>query len=307
MKKCIVTGANGFVGQSLIKKLNKENIEVYAIVKDENENIDSIKDFENVKIVYCDLADIKSLPQKILERDVDTFYHFAWIAAGGKERANYNIQLLNTKYACDCAETAKKLDCKKFLCSGTITEKIAENVLDLSVKSENIIYGISKHTTHCLLDVICQKLDLDYIWMQFSNLYGPHSINGNIVQYTIDRLMHNQIAEFGPANQPYDLLYIDDLAEQMYLLGKNQMKNNCYYLGSDTPVILKEYLLKIGDIMNKKDLILIGSREDDGSRYDSSWFDVSPLLKEIGDIKFTNFEDGINNTINWIEVQNNAI
>ena len=307
MKKCIVTGANGFVGQSLIRKLNEENVIVYAIIKDENENIDSIKDFENVKIVYCDLADIKKLPEKILERDIDVFYHIAWISAGGSGRANYNIQLLNTKYACDCAEIAKKLNCKKFLCAGTITEKIAEDVLNLTVKSENIIYGISKHTAHCLLDIICQSLGLDYIWMQFSNLYGPHSINGNIVQYTIDRLLHNQTAEFGPANQPYDLLYIDDLAEQMYLLGKIKMKNNCYYLGSNTPMILKEYLLKIGDIMNKKNLILIGSKKDDGTRYNSSWFDISPLLKEIGTINFTNFEDGINNTINWIEVQNNAI
>ena len=261
MKKCIVTGANGFVGAALIKKLTQENVEVYAIVKDEYENVDSIKSFKNCHIVYCDLKSIETLPDKIHERNFDAFYHFAWISAGGTGRSDYNIQLLNTKYTCDCAVAAKKMSCRKFLASGTITEKIAENVLNTKCKSENIIYGIAKHTTHCMLDVICNKLQLNYIWMQFSNLYGPHSINGNIVQYTINRLIKGEKAEFGPAVQPYDLLYIDDLALILWEMGKTDLNKNCYYIGSRSMRILKDYLIEIGKIMNKSDLISIGAKE----------------------------------------------
>ena len=39
MKSAIVTGANGFVGTWLTKKLLEENVKVYAVVKDENEDI----------------------------------------------------------------------------------------------------------------------------------------------------------------------------------------------------------------------------------------------------------------------------
>ena len=55
MKNVIVTGANGFVGSHLVRALDKKHIHVFAVVKDENENIDTIQLLENVEIVYCDL------------------------------------------------------------------------------------------------------------------------------------------------------------------------------------------------------------------------------------------------------------
>ena len=53
MKKVIVTGANGFIGTNLLKELSKHNLNIFAIIKDEQENIDNIKDIKGVKIVYC--------------------------------------------------------------------------------------------------------------------------------------------------------------------------------------------------------------------------------------------------------------
>ena len=51
MNKAIVTGANGFVGSHVCKDLCNEGIKVYAIIKDENENIDNIKDLDNIEII----------------------------------------------------------------------------------------------------------------------------------------------------------------------------------------------------------------------------------------------------------------
>ena len=45
MKNAIVTGANGFVGTWLVKKLCSQNVQVTAIIKDTNENIDDIKSY----------------------------------------------------------------------------------------------------------------------------------------------------------------------------------------------------------------------------------------------------------------------
>ena len=50
MKKVIVTGANGFIGTALCKKLSDEGINVIAIVRDKEENITKIKDIPRLKI-----------------------------------------------------------------------------------------------------------------------------------------------------------------------------------------------------------------------------------------------------------------
>ena len=77
MNKAVVTGANGFVGSHVCKELADSNTKVYAVIKDENENIDSIKDLQGISIVYCDLDNIESLSEKITDNDIDVFYHFA--------------------------------------------------------------------------------------------------------------------------------------------------------------------------------------------------------------------------------------
>lgn len=301
MKKAIVTGANGFVGYWLLRELQKNGVHVTAVIKDENENISMFSVFTDIDVVYCDLSQLGTLTDKVAERDYDVMYHLAWVSAGGPGRADYAIQLNNVKYACDAVHVAKELGCSKILFAGTITEKIAENILNLSGKAVNNIYGICKHQTHCLVDVVSQQVGIDYVWMQFSNLYGPYSINGNIVGYTIKELLMGNDAKFGPANQPYDLLYIEDLVYAAYLLGAKPTRSHCYYLGSGDVRVLSDYLKEIGRVCGMEDKIKIGARPDDGTRYDASWFDISPLREDTGYEPKVTYQEGLLETIKWMK------
>lgn len=138
--------------------------------------------------------------------------------------------------------------------------------------------------------------------MQFSNLYGPYSINGNIVGYTIKEILEGRNAIFGTAQQPYDLLYIEDLVYAAYLLGEKDVKRTCYYLGSGNPKILKDYLIRIGELCGNPDAIKIGARADDGLKYDLEWFDASALIEDTGYMPRISFDQGVLNTINWMKL-----
>jgi len=291
VRKAIVTGANGFIGSWLIKELIKYNIEVIAVVRNKESNIDAIP--ENVRIVYCELELISDLVDLVCDRDIDVFYHLAWGGSGGNYRSNYKIQLLNSGYACDCAVVAKKLNCKKFICTGTITEKIAENILSIDVKAENTIYGIAKHTTHCLLDVACKNLQLPYVWARLSNIYGGNNSTGNIISYTINELQKGNRPIFSKAEQPYDLMYVKDTAKALYLLGEKETNENCYFVGSGKPRILKEYLILIRDIYGNGADIGLGERPEDGLKYNMDWFDTSDLKRDTGFEVLNTFEYNI--------------
>ncbi len=295
MKKAIVTGANGFIGSWLIKELVKNNVEVIAIVRNENSNIDVIS--KQIKIVYSDLGSISGLANKISDRDIDVFYHLAWSGTGGKDRADYKLQLLNSNYACESAVLAKELNCKKIVCTGTITEKIAENILNIKVKAENTIYGIAKHTTHCLLDVLCKKLDLKYVWARLSNIYGGNNLTGNIISYALEELQQGKKPSFSKAEQPYDLMYVKDMVRALYLLGTENIIENCYFVGSGEPRILKDYLISIKNIFGNDAKIGLGERPEDGLKYYLDWFDTSNLQRDTGFQVLNTFEDNIREII----------
>lgn len=197
----------------------------------------------------------------------------------------------------NCAEVAKQVNCKKFLCSGTIAERNIESLHNLDKTGAGMFYGASKYSTHIMLETYCKNIGLNFVWMQFSNIYGPSNKTGNLVSYTLTQILDNKEATFGPAKEPYDFIFVNDLINAVYLLGIKETKYNFYFIGSGTPRLLKDYLLEIGRIANKEELIKIGVRDDDGIRYDYSMFDITNLKNDIGDYVSMPFDEAIKYTI----------
>ena len=64
---------------------------------------------------------------------------------------------------------------------------------------------------------------------------------------------------------------------------------------------MKDYLIRIGELAGYVDKIGIGIREDDGVKYTMDMFDNSNLVNTIGEYVSTDFDKGINKTINWLK------
>ena len=301
MKKAIVTGANGFVGQWLVKELIRHDITVYAVIKDENEDISVFGVINELNIVYCDLSNIKNLCDLIPDNDIDVFYHLAWTGAGGPLRADYAVQLDNARYSCDAAYAAKQLGCKKFLAAGTITENVVDNMLKMQNPSQNMMYGICKKTTRLLLNVYCQMIELPFVWMQFSNIFGPGNFSGNLISYTMTELINGKKPSFSKGTQPYDFIYIKDLVNAVYLLGVKELKERSYFLGSGKSRLLREYLSAIPEILGNGYEVGIGERPEDGIEYKTEWFDISALQRDTGFCPAYDFKDAISETFDWIK------
>lgn len=297
----IVTGANGFVGRWLVNELVENNVKVIAVIKDENEDVSMFSGRRNVEIVYCELCSIKKLTEKIKSQGFDAFYHLAWVGSGGALRADYNVQLENAKYSCDAAMAAKELGCKKFLAAGTITEEIVDSTLTANAVSQNMMYGISKKTVHLMLNALCLSIGLDFVWMQFSNIYGPNNLSGNLISYTMTELINGRRPAFSKGEQPYDFIYIKDLVHAAYLLGFVPTKHRDYFLGSGNSRKLCEYLSQIPEILGETFEVGIGERPEDGVVYKPEWFDNTLLAKDTGFIAKYSFEEGIKETFRWIK------
>lgn len=297
MKRVIVTGANGFIGSSLIKKLVAHNVEVVGV---------DIT-FAGGRIPASDLitrvescVDV-TLAEKLPEVEYDAFYHLAWRGVNGTEKANPSIQLANIQIAIDCADVCKKIGAKKLLCAGTVAENATYSLPELKQTSGGMMYGVAKHACRLIVEDYCKNIGLPFVWMQFSNIYGVGNKTGNLVSYTLGELMAGKEATFGPARQPYDFIYVDDLIEAVYRLGGHETQKAFYYIGSGRPRILREYLLRIGELAERADKVCIGIRPDDGIKYSMEMFSNRTLVEEIGDYVSTDFDNGIRKTIEWLK------
>lgn len=299
MKNVLVTGANGFIGSSLVNILLKNGVKVVAI--DISFAGPRIPDCDKVVKLEIGLDDIEKLKEFIPVGEYDVMYHLAWAGVNGSSKADPMVQLNNIQMGINCAKLCKELGVKKLLCAGTVAEQVVLSLPNLTQTSGGMMYGVAKHCAHLMLEDYCKNIGVNFIWMQFSNIYGVGNKTGNLVSYTLGELLAGKEATFGPAAQPYDFIYVDDLLEAVYRLGASDNKKSTYYIGSGSPKILREYLLRIGELIGLKDKIGIGLRPDDGIKYDFSMFDTTPLKETIGDYVSINFDEGIKKTIEWLK------
>jgi UDP-glucose 4-epimerase len=300
MKKVIVTGANGFIGTWLLYELSKHEVEIYAVVRNESIDKSVIEKLPHIKIVYCDLSNIENLDKVINEKGFDAFYHLAWVGSAGESRNDYKVQMSNAIFACDAAKVAKKLECKKFLCAGTITEQIVDGIFTLDGVSSNMIYGIAKKTAHELLEVVCKNIGIDFIWMVFSNVYGPYNMSGNLLNYALCEIAENRVPSFSMGTQPYDFIYVKDLVRAAYLLSLNGIKNKVYFIGSGAPRLLRDYLEELPKIIENSK-IDIGKRQEDGIKYKEEWFETTSLTEDTGFKAEYSFRVGVLETMDWLK------
>lgn len=299
MRNVIVTGANGFIGSTLIKKLVEDEIKVLAI--DVSFTPSRLPVSKQITTVETNITNSDNLVAKVPQGQYDAFYHFAWAGVNGVVKSDPVAQIKNIEIAAICMKVCKQIGCRKFLCAGTIAEQSVNSLPFLETTSGGMMYGIAKHCTHLLLENYSKNIGQPFVWMQLSNIYGPGNMTGNLVSYTLGELFAGNNPCFGPADQPYDFVSVADTIEAIMRLGEIETKKNFYYIGSGKPQLLKDYLLTIGKEMKCPERIRIGERNDDGIKYLWRMFDVDDIKSEIGDYISKTFEEGIRETINWMQ------
>lgn len=302
MKKALVTGANGFIGSWLLRKLSSEGVSVLAVVKNENADYASISHLPNVRIIFSDLSEIKLLANKIPDRDIDVLYHLAWAGSTGALRGNYELQLQNAKYTVDAAGTAAALGCRRFVGAGTLAEFDCQAYImeDGSTPLPASFYGSAKIVSHFMSKAECSLLKIEHVWAYLSNTYGEGNRTQNFVNFASDLMFSGKRASFTSGEQPYDFVYVSDTASALYLLGEKGKANHAYYIGSTKPNLLLEFIVKIRDAIDPSIPLYLGEIDFSGVNQPASVFDCSKLVKDTGYLPEVSFETGIRRTAAWL-------
>ena len=302
MKKVIVTGANGFIGTALCKKLSDEGINVIAIVRNKEENITKIKDIPRLKITYCDLSDFRNLSKYVEDRDIDALYHLAWIGSAGTLRGDSDVQIRNIQYTCDTVKACLDMNCKRFIFASSIMEyEIQATMVTDTMPSINTLYSSAKVAADYMARTLSGSYGIDYIRAVISNIYGPGETSPRLVNTSLRKMLNNEHCAFSTGNQLYDFVYITDAAKMFIEIGRYGIANRTYYIGSQEPRPLKEFLCEMRDQVDPDIEIGLGEIPFNGVSLSYKEFDINAVKKATGYIPEVTFAQGIKNTLEWIK------
>lgn len=301
MKRVIITGPTGAIGMALIQKYAKVEAEVTAVCHRGSNRISNIPVSEKVKVVECDLDEIRTLPD-ILHGTYDVFFHFAWACTAGGGRNNIDAQMQNIRYAIEAVEAASKLGCKCFVGAGSQAEygrfegKLNPKV---PVFPENG-YGIAKLCAGQLSRIRCSQLGIRHIWFRILSVYGRYDGGQTMIMSSIRKMLSGDSPEYTPAEQIWDYLYSEDAAEALYLAAERGRDGAIYCLGSGQARPLKEYIEIMRDEIAPGLLLKFGAKPYTDKQVMYLCADISELHKDTGFVPRYSFEEGIRETIKWM-------
>lgn len=303
LKKVIISGANGFLGNALLKSFVNDKVKVFALTNDLSKVDKKLLRNEYLDWIEINVDFIKDIENVIRDTEIDVFYHFAWEGSSGSIRGDYKVQINNIYNACDSAVVASKLGCKKFVFAESIMEYEIKKAIDLTDNvSINTLYSTAKLAAKYMSKTVCQKEGIDYIGALISNVYGPNEKSERLINSTIRALNAKKHCSFSSGEQLYDFIYIDDAVEILKLIGDAGEKNESYYIGNIKQKKLKEYIIELCDTISEdesyKNLLGFCELPNPTTILDFNEFDTKKVYNKFGYEPKISFKEGIKRTNN---------
>lgn len=211
--KVLVTGATGFVGGHLVKRLINDGHSVRALVRKGRD----IKGFDGrVEIVYGDITDPHSLDDAT--RNVDMVYHSAALVreAGVPDSLFYEVNVKGTE---NLLEASLRNGVKQFIhistCGvhGDVQDPPATE--DTPFNPEDIYQKTKIESERLAMDF--RKKGLHVVIIRPAGIYGP----GDTRLLKLFKLIkERKFLMVGDGRTLFHLVYIDDLIDALILAGQ---------------------------------------------------------------------------------------
>lgn len=301
MKKAIVTGANGFIGSAVVRRLLRAGVEVIALVHS-HQSREFDAENSRLRLVPFELERIDRLEELIPDRDIDTFYHFAWNGGHADDRNDAGKQLKNAEWSVECVKAAKRLGCARMVCAGTIMEF---ETYAAAMEQENrpgmgYIYGGAKLAAHAMCKSAAVQEGIALVWGMLINAYGVGEYAPRLINRTIRNVLEGAPLKFTEGKQIYDFVYVDDAAEAFYLLGEKGRAFKSYMIGSGEPKPLREFLEQLHETIAPDRVFQYGAVPYTGADLPESVFSIDELQRDTGYTPRVSFQEGIARTRDWL-------
>lgn len=176
MSKVLVTGANGFLGSWVVRRLLEEGHQVYSLVRKTSD----LSELQGVptEYLYGDVTDLHSLLASF--EGIDTVFHLAGLIAYKRsERAM--MEKVNVEGTSNVIEAVRARNVRKLVHLSSVVavgagfspNQVLNEDSPFNVSHLDLGYFETKRKAEALVKEACNKNRLDAVILNPSTIYGP--------------------------------------------------------------------------------------------------------------------------------------
>ena len=310
-KKILVTGAGGFIGSHLVKKLSKLAAKVRVFVRYNSRNDWGLLEFlpksvqNSLEIFAGDLKDPEAVRKAV--KDCEIVFHLGALIAIPYSYINpMDFIQTNINGTANIASACREYKVKRLI--HTSTSEVYGTAKYTPIDEKHPLQGQSPYSASKIAaDKIIESQYLSFglpaATIRPFNTYGPMQSARAIIPTIVTQALTNKKIKLGSVSPTRDLTFVSDTVESFIKMALNQKAvGEVVNIGTGIEFSIRQLVDKIGIILNKKLVI-----EHDTSRIRPKMSEVNRLVcdnrkaKDIIDWQPTvSIEEGLAKTIEWI-------
>jgi nucleoside-diphosphate-sugar epimerase len=299
--RILLTGATGFIGSHLLKKLMMINVPVAILVRKKSDNWRILEMQKEVHVIQGELENIASITGPIINFKPDTLVHLAWYGVENRFRNDYQQVSLNLTHVANLLQLAEEACIKKIIAFGSQGEYGPQNIpIDEKViPRPTTLYSAAKLSAFHLFNVFCKQQSIDFSWIRLFSIYGPKDNGSWLIPTVIKQLFLKREPALTAGTQKWDFLYIDDAVDAIIKILQTENTNGIFNLGSGRSLAIREIVEKIRDNIDpalELGFGLIPYREDQVMFLEANIEKLKTLANWMPQI---GLDEGLQKTIAW--------
>jgi len=238
--KILVTGASGFIGSKLIKKLIGNNHSVTALVHKQN-----IKD-SSIKIIKGDLT---SSTFVIPDGQYDVVIHLA--AATPLEKNKKTLKKINYNGTVNLFEQIK--DKTKFFVYasglgvfGDAKDKVVDENTEINPHTE---YAKIRLDAQKFLEKSCKENSIAFTVVYLGEVYGD---GGWFANHVVPRIKKGRLRIPNSGNYYRSLIHVDDVVSTIVTIAEKSIQNDSFVVTDSNSVLFSEFINYVADKIGAK-------------------------------------------------------
>lgn len=296
-KKVLVTGASGFIGANLVRRLIQDGAEVFVLVR-KNSNLWRLNDIlKKIHTHVGDLTDFKNIKKIISDVKPDGIFHLgATTIMSGVISEPDKVAAVNVLGTKNLLVAFEGIDYDFFMNTSTFTE------------DEKDDYAKSKKMASEFCVNYAKQNKKPIVTLRLFTPYGPFIQKGRLIFNVLTKAMRNEDIEMTSPEIARDFIYVDDLVD-LYISAALHAKANIgevFNAGSGVEITLKEVIDSAIKITGSKSTVKWGARPV--VSYDSNAVNagISQTISRLGWSPKTSFFEGMKKTYEWLKQNLNS-
>jgi dTDP-6-deoxy-L-talose 4-dehydrogenase (NAD+) len=244
--RIVITGATGFIGSDLIKKINTQQNKILCISRKKNKNK------KNIKWIRCSLSEDNKYKKIISEFKAEIVIHLAWEGIPDLSKKNceknLNISKKFLKYF------LKSKYCKKIIISGTCFE-YKKNIGSCDEKSKiekNNIFSKTKTNLRQWVENRVKNKKIRFYWLRIFYAYGSEQRKDSLIPTCIRSIRMNKEPEIKNLYNINDFIFVEDISNAIKNFINKKIDSGIYNVGSGRPISIIKVIEIIYKIVQAK-------------------------------------------------------